>query len=351
MKERTDYRRKLGARSLDVTRASGVLWDVFSPEEVTVKHNKHYCMKNILFFLMACALLLSSCVRKDLILEGTAAHVTVDVEEVLPIVGRVSAGSMFRGVVFGGPTEATFFVPREGGIVDIAAGDLRIVLHSFGSEACIVEEDAAGVVSVSTNVSDLYSDRWYAAAMASDTLVGVAEAARLAGISVRWEPDAMFAGIEEVHLRHRAVEDTLYLPMKATPAFEVRRLRLTAVGGLDYASVAEGWVAGAAASRSLEDGTLSGTAAIPVTLYRDGNDLVGQWRTFGEAPGDVWFIADITDRAGVHHMQAYRLDGTFAQGWSAAMPGELDIPEVDAPASGLEPVLEDWNDVMIPVEL
>lgn len=266
---------------------------------------------------------------------------------------------LYRGIVWdlsSGNVLTTVFLSPGTSQVSIPAGNVALVVHSFGCEATYVtEESSYGSIMATTGVSDFVTCSLWSSVLSDGFLLPESERALLGGQLPRWQPDRMWAAAFTGVVPHRTEGEVLEMDIAVKPLFEERMVFLRDVVGLEYVASAEAFVTGCVAGRHLADGSPVGMCSICIPLYRYEGDLVASFVRFGEdsvsgVPRRL--IAVITDIGGRRFLKSYDLSGAFEGQVSYDISSELSFEEPPVPeGGGLQPMLLDWNEVVTNVAL
>ena len=326
---------------------------------------KHACTIAITLIALLAA---DGCTRKDLLVENLNVEVSMTVEDELPLLGRMDAGTTYRSLVYDtekGTLDGYGFMSRRGGTATAHAGNRAVVVHTFGCETSfIAEEQSLDEAYVTTNRADAAAQQAWADALAiapaantgEDSLATVTRHAALRTMTVSWEPDAMWvAAMGPLAVPHREEGEGYVISATAKPAFTPIRIIVTDVDGMQWISGAEAFVVGAVPGRRLFSGeAVAGRTVLRVPLYRAAQSLVGQFCCFGfDATSDVRLLVAITDTGRGRHLWEYDITDDARSG-EVIIPvvSEMRIDEPETPAGGgFLPVLEDWRTRVVPVQL
>ena len=308
-------------------------------------------------FITVMLTVLSGCFRKELLVENTRVNVSLKVDNDIPILGVVDPGPLYRGVVWDmekGGQRSSSFVSPTGGIVEIPAGPAGLTLHTFGCETTILkdEEDYTKVWATTNEADAITLQLWHS--VLTSGLVFTVDVARLEGVTVNWEPDRMWGVAATADVPLRGEDDSFSMEMEARPLFEVHRVVLENVKGIEYLAAAEMFVTGVAAGRRFVDYKPIGECAIRVPLYRlDEKTLVAQYYSFGDAPdGLKRLFVMLTDTAGRRFLSIFDMAGAYDEDPQADITTNIVIevpPEVEG--GGLDPTIQDWNNIVTPVDI
>lgn len=301
--------------------------------------------------VLAALSLMASCVRKDLVMENNVVDLTLKVED--------GGEGLFRGLVWDMSSDnvlTTVFVNPGMSKVTIPAGHSGLVVHTFGCEATYISEESSfGGVMATTNEADVLSQDLWASVVKADNMYSPVERARIEGLKVRWEPDRMWAGHFDAVLPHRGEGETLEMEVQARPVFRGRQVVLRDVEGLEFIASAEAFVVGCAEGYRIADGAPVGDCAVRVPMYRYKGGLIASYLTFGESADTLtpkMLLVMVTDTGGRRFLSRYDLDGVFADVDVMDVPSGMAFeqpPVVEG--GGLQPTLQDWNEVVTPVEV
>lgn len=299
--------------------------------------------------------ILAGCERKALLLENAAAdlHLTVETED--PVLGPLDAGKTYRSLSFDVAKDSQdgySFTGPEGGRISVRAGRKAVVTHTFGCEAAYVagEQSLSGVY-VTTNRADYQTqDLWKEALSLSEA------AAPWDTLSVRWEPDRMWAaatGVLDVPRRDEG--DSFAFGATARPVFRTLRVFLTGVEGMQHIASATAFIAGASSGRRLaDDAPLAERCAVQMPMFRASQDvLIGQAAVFGFGEGPVRLFVLLTDTGKEKYVYEYDIteDCHFDVRVMTLYSGIVVEEPENTGGGGFLPSLEDWNTKVVPVRL
>ena len=295
-----------------------------------------------------------ACIRKDLVMENNIVDVTLSVEGDLD-----EDKSLFRGLVWDLDAEkvvTTVFVEPGTSKVTIPAGHSGFVVHSFGCEATYIADEASfGIIAATTNEADGITQELWSTALENSRTLLPSERSLLKTERVRWEPDRMWAGTYSGMLPHRGEGERLELEVVARPLFIERVVILDDVQGMEYLASVEAFVTGCASGRSLVDDKLIGECAIRVPMYRYEGGLIASYVSFGDTydttvPRRLMVVA--TDTGGRKFLSTYDLSRSFIGTKVMECLSNLAFEQPPIPeGGGLQPTLQDWFDVLTPVEI
>lgn len=322
----------------------------------------------ILTFSLIALLATAACVRKDLLVENLDVEVSMTVEDELPLLGHMDAGSTYRALVYSADKKSLDgygFMTRRGGSATAHAGHRAIVVHTFGCEASYIDmERSLSEAMVTTNRADAAAQQAWAEALAiapaantgEDSLTTAMRHAALRTMAVSWEPDAMWvAAIGPLDVPHREEGEAYSVTATAKPAFMPIRIIITDVEGMQWITGAEAFVVGASPGRLLFSGeAAAGSTVLRVPLYRAAQSLVGQFCCFGfDAATNIRLLVAIRDTGRGRSLWEYDITEDARSGDAVIpVPSGMRIDEPDEPAGGgFLPVLEDWYTRVVPVQL
>ena len=233
---------------------------------------KHACTIAITLIALLAA---DGCTRKDLLVENLNVEVSMTVEDELPLLGRMDAGTTYRSLVYDtekGTLDGYGFMSRRGGTATAHAGNRAVVVHTFGCETSfIAEEQSLDEAYVTTNRADAAAQQAWADALAiapaantgEDSLATVTRHAALRTMTISWEPDAMWvAAMGPLAVPHREEGEGYVISATAKPAFTPIRIIVTDVDGMQWISGAEAFVVGAVPGRRLFSGEAKRCCAV-----------------------------------------------------------------------------------------
>lgn len=312
-------------------------------------------MSRSIIAVLSLALLLSlSCVRKDLKLENNVVDLTLVADD-----GRDGQG-VYRGLVWDLSTDAmktTMFVRPGRSQATIPSGHSGFIVHTYGCESTYIADDNAfGEVRATTNPADAGTRDLWQSVLGAEAVLSPVERGRLAEQDVRWEPDRMWAGLFEGVLPRRGEDENLEMEIVAGPLFSERTAILRDVSGLEYIASAEAFVTGCAAARRVCDGSPVGTCAILVKAYRHEDGLLVSWISFGESDSPLALrrlLLMVTDTGGRRFLASYDITDAFAGGdvMERASGLVFEKPPVTDAGGGLQPTLQNWEEVVTPVSI
>jgi len=310
---------------------------------------------HIISVVLALVLVICACERKDLVEEEIYASMTILSEEPVP------EDALFRAVVYDradGHKIGYSFTGPEGGQVQVGAGLRAVLVHSFGCETAVVEgeEDWPSAYVTATRGDAIQQALWTKAlsmhpVYGDSAVVGQRHAA-WAKMNVSWEPDAMFVGTtDSLVVPRREIGDEYLLDVSLRPVRKMLDIILSDVEGMEWAASASVLLAGCAAGVDLSTGSALGSpTVVSASLYRYGGSLRGQLVSFGDCPGtEPWLVVVLTDIAGESFSYEYPLSSAVG---SVNAPSRIVIEKPDVEeGGGLQPTLEDWHEIEIPVNL
>lgn len=311
----------------------------------------------IIFFfsLSLTAAVFCSCERKSLLLENTAAdlHLTVETED--PVLGPLDAGKTYRSLSFDAAKDSQdgySFTGPEGGRISVRAGEKAVIVHTFGCEAAYVAGDQSlQGAHVTTNRADYQTQALWA-----ETLSLSEAAAPWDTLSVRWEPDRMWAASTgRLSVPRRDEGDSFGLEATARPVFRTLRVFLTDVEGMPYIASATAFIAGASAGRRLVDDTaLAERCSVQIPMYRASQTaLIGQAAVFGFGEGPVRLFVMLTDTGKEKYVYEYDItEDCHSDVRVMTLYSGIAVEEPEnTGGGGFLPSLEDWNTKVVPVRL
>lgn len=298
---------------------------------------------------------LCACERKDLVEEEIYATVTLTSE------GAIAEDALLRAVVYDrtdGHKLGYSFTGPAGGEVQVGAGLRSVLVHTFGCETAVIDgEEGWETLCVTATRGDAMQQAVWTKALSMhpvgvDSTAAALRHSQWAKLYVSWEPDAMYVGVcDSLSIPRRAIGEDYSLDIRLRPVRQKLDVILTGIEGLEYVASAAMLVAGCSAGVDAAAGeALAAPTVVTDALYRYGTGLRGQVMTFGDCPGmDAWLLVLLTDIAGTSFLYEYPLPSVSGV---LEMDSEIVIakPEVKE-GGGLEPTIEDWHEIEIPVNL
>ena len=311
-------------------------------------------LRSLYIALLVVAAVFSSCVRKDLKLENNIVDLTLSVDD-----GR-GDGSIYRGLVWDLSTDAmktTLFVRPGRSQATIPSGHSGFIVHTYGCESTYIAGDNAfGEVRATTNPADAGTRDLWQSVLGAEAVLSPVERERLATQDVRWEPDRMWAGLFEGVLPRRGQDESLEMEIVAEPLFSEHKAILRNVEGMEYIASAEAFITGCAQARRVCDGSPVGTCVILVKAFRYEDGLLVSWTSFGESDSPLALkrlLLMVTDTGGRRFLASYDITDAFADGdvMERASGLVFERPPVTDAGGGLQPTLQDWDEVVTPVNI
>ena len=312
-------------------------------------------MKRLVYISVMILAVLYACERKELVEEEIYATVTLTSE------GAIADDALLRAVVYDrtdGHKLGYSFTGPAGGEVQVGAGLRSVMVHTFGCETAIVEgEDGWETLCVTATRGDAMQQAAWTKALTlhpvgADSTSVAQRHSQWAKLFVSWEPDAMYLGVcDSLSIPRRALGEDYSLGIRLRPVREKLDVYLTGIEGLEYVASATMLLVGCSVGMDAATGAaLSAPTVVTEALYRYGTGLRGQFMTFGDCPGaEAWLLVMVTDLAGTSFLYEYPLSSV-----SGMLETDTEIvigkPEVKE-GGGLQPTLEDWHEIEIPVIL
>lgn len=241
-----------------------------------------------------------------------------------------------------------FYVPSEGGFIDIASGFYDVVLYNIDTEETRVVNgnSSRGQVYAYTDLENAEMPANWRSAGSTATPDGA---------SIIREPDHLYVGrMERVHIPERSSQDkTVELYAEAQSILETYTFRATNISNIKDAGVVKAYITGQVRGRYLWDNHYPAEAvAISFNCQADraGNEISTRFNTFGKFPNAVntvylhlfvgssydkgrEYVFDVTD-------QFDNPDNTSRQ---IIVTEEIDVPEAGSGDGGFLPNVKDWE--------
>ena len=252
------------------------------------------------------------------------------------------------------------FLPAEGGFVNIPAGTYDLIVYSLGTRVTNVkdEESRAGgyAYTNTTNTRVRFASR-------AGTGEEEGEGETIIEQTVIYEPDHIFVGRREgivVPVRSE-IDKTVVIECEMESLVESYSFEVRNVIGIDRIDKAEVYITGQAPLRYLWDARRPNRPAaiyFMASLNEKKGHIYTVFNTFGKYPGIsnyVFLNVRVSDTGGNLYQWSFDVTDQFDNPDNVhheiIIDEAIEIPEDGSNVGGLNPTVQDWEIIHIPITI